>query len=465
MNLMEWTETRKLDEELVPRLGVKEYQKDGKTWIEIPYFRDEKKVNAKHRCLDEKLFFQEKGGEKLFYNHDILFDETLDNQPVYITEGEVDAWTMIQCGFVKTVSVPEGAPNEIIEGDSKKYSYLKQYIPILKKAPYVVLLTDNDTNGKNLLHDLALRIGRGKCHWVKYPKDCKDINDAMMKYGQKGVVKSIETHQPLSMDGVYQISKLPPVAEAKAYSTGMEGLRDKFKIRLGDFSVITGIPSMGKTTFVNDMICNLVLNNSLNVCFASLEQHPSLDHVRSLKAWYKGKYPMTNDYQAGEWIEKYFSFIYPSDEQQLNDELDLEWFLKHAEYAVEAMGAKVIILDPWNELEHVPYSDQSLTEYVGMAIRKLKRFAKILNVHVMVVAHPTKQQKNKDGGFQIPTLYDISDSANWFNKPELGGVVHRDEMGDTIFKIAKSRYWDILGEPAVLKYRFNAEKKSFMEML
>jgi twinkle protein len=465
MNLEQWTELRQLDEELVAKLDVREYQKGGKSWIEIPYFKDGKKVNAKHRCLDEKAFFQEADGEKVFYNHDILFDETLEHLPIVITEGEVDAWTFMQCGYIRTISVPEGAPNEIINGDSKKYSYLKSYIPILKKAPCVILAVDSDKNGNNLLHDLSMRIGRGKCQWIKYPKDCKDINDAMVKYGRNGVVKSYETRQPLSMDGVYRVTKLPPVAEAKVFSSGMQGLKDKFKIRFGDFSVITGIPSMGKTTFVNDLICNLVLNNSLSVCFASLEQHPSLDHVRNLRAWYKGKYPDANDYQADLWIDKYFSFIYPSDEQQLNDELDLDWFLKHAEYAVEAMGAKVVVLDPWNELEHVPYSDQSLTEYVGMAIRKIKRFAKIMNVHVMVVAHPTKQQKNKDGEFQIPTLYDISDSANWFNKPELGAIVHRDENGDTIFKIAKSRYWDILGKPDVVKYRFDEIKKSFYEIL
>lgn len=465
MKLEQWIEQRKLDEELVARLGVTEYQKEGSTWIEIPYFKDGKKVNAKHRCLNEKAFYQEKDGEKIFYNQDILFDETLKDQPVIITEGEVDAWTFIQSGYVKTISVPDGAPNKKIEGDSDKYSYLRPMIPVLKQSPYVILAVDNDSNGSNLLHDLSLRIGRGKCYWVKYPKGCKDINEALVKYGQKAVVKSHETRKPLSMDGVYKSSELPPVAEAKIYETGMEGVTDLFKFRLGDFSVVTGIPSMGKTTFVNDMICNTVINNSIGVCFASLEQHPSLDHMRNLRAWYKGRYPDANSYQADIWIDKYFSFVYPSDEQQLNDEMDLEWFLKHAEYAVERHDSKIVILDPWNELEHVPYSDQSLTEYVGMAIRKLKRFAKIMNVHVMVVAHPTKQQKDKDGNFQIPSLYDISDSANWYNKADLGCVVHRDETGDTVFKTAKSRYWDRIGKVGQSKFRFNDVKKSFSNIL
>lgn len=464
MQFTKWIESRALDEEIVDRLGVSPYEKAGKTWIEIPFFKNGSVVNKKHRCLDEKIFFQEKDGEKIFYNQDVLFDETLDDQPLIITEGEIDAWTFIQCGYAKTISVPDGAPNEIIDGESQKYSYLRQYIPVIKKSPYVILAVDNDKNGQNLLHDLATRIGRGKCQWIKYPQGCKDINDALIKYGQKGVVKSYETRQSLSMDGVYRANDLPPVPEAKIYDIGMDGIDDLFKFRLGDFSVCTGIPSMGKTTFVNDMINHTVVNNSINVCYASLEQHPVLDHMRNLKQWYIGHFTGSNVHEAHAWVNKYFSFIYPSDEQQMNDELSLDWFLKQAEYAVERYNSKIIVLDPWNELEHVPYSDQSLTEYVGMSIRKIKRFAKIMNVHVMVVAHPTKQQKDRHGNFSIPSLYDISDSAHWYNKADLGIVIHRNDMGDTIFKTAKSRYWNIIGKVGTCTFKFNDQTKHFLKI-
>lgn len=465
MNLQQWTEKRSISEELTAKLEITEINKDGKNWIKIPYFKNGEVVNNKYRCLDEKAFFQDKDGEKVFYNQDVIFDETLLEYPIIITEGEIDAWTFIQSGHVRTVSVPEGAPNEQLDGDSKKYSYLKQYIPALKKAPYVILAVDGDKNGNNLLHDLAIRIGRGKCRHVKYPKDCKDINEALIKYGAKAVEKTLETAKPMSMDGVYELDTLPPVPENKVYETGVEGLHDAFKFRFGDLIVVSGIPSMGKTTLLNHVLFSLTDRHSFNTSFASLEQNPLQDHVRNMRAWYKGKYPDTNQYQADEWIRKRFSFIYPSDEQMLNDELDLDWFLKHAEYAVEAKGANVIVLDPWNELEHVPFVGQSLTEYVGMAIRKLKRFAKIMNVTVVLVAHPTKQVKDKEGNFQMPTLYDISDSSKWYDKPELGAIVHRDENGDTLFKVAKSRYWDVLGKPKLVRYRFDEKTKHFHELL
>jgi twinkle protein len=66
-----------------------------------------------------------------------------------------------------------------------------------------------------------------------------------------------------------------------------------------------------------------------------------------------------------------------------------------------------------------------MTEYVGRAIKALKRFARKFQVHLIVIAHPTKSTKDGDGKYRMPTLYDISDSANWYNKCDLGIIVHR----------------------------------------
>ena len=56
------------------------------------------------------------------------------------------------------------------------------------------------------------------------------------------------------------------------------------------------------------------------------------------------------------------------------------------------------------------------TEYIGRAIREFRRFARRYEVLVMAVAHPTKMG-GEGKGVSKPTLYDISGSANWFNKP------------------------------------------------
>jgi len=70
------------------------------------------------------------------------------------------------------------------------------------------------------------------------------------------------------------------------------------------------------------------------------------------------------------------------------------------------------------------------TEYVSQLLGKVKRFAQHHGVHVWFVAHPAKMQRENGASRPIPTLYDISGSANWVNKADLGIVIHRDPDED-----------------------------------
>src|SRR3546814_238228 len=114
-------------------------------------------------------------------------------------------------------------------------------------------------------------------------------------------------------------------------------------------------------------------------------------------------------------------------------ELDIDAFLETARISVIRDGARLIILDPWNELEHKRGRDETTTEYIGRAIRKVKAFAKRYNVAFWIVAHPTKPQK---GTNQIPSLYDVSDSANWSNKADYGLVYHRPDKAENEGQLA-----------------------------
>jgi twinkle protein len=71
-----------------------------------------------------------------------------------------------------------------------------------------------------------------------------------------------------------------------------------------------------------------------------------------------------------------------------------------------------------------------------------------------VVAHPTKLAKDRDGKVPMPTLYDISDSAAWMNKPDVGIIVHQDE-GGVLLRVAKSRYHDRIGKPGTVRLSFS----------
>ena len=418
--------------------------------IDIPFIKNGERVNVKHRTMAEKKFWHD-GGDLPLWNVDCLTDSSLSNEPVLITEGEFDALAAIQCGYVRTVSLPTGAQ------DNASFPYLEDVEAILRGCPEIILCTDGDEKGVSMREQLSIFLGKARCKWVKYPKGCKDLNDALMTYGERGVHKTIENAAWVHVEGVFSMSELPELPYRKPYSIGISGFDAHLNIRMADFSVWTGIPSHGKSTFVNDVCCRLAEKHGLKTCFASFEQMPQTDHKRALRTWHCGKLEkyMTDSEKAAAdaWIDDSFRFIVPSDDDFTN----LEWLFEKMAAAVIRHGINVIVIDPWNELDHDRPNGMTLTEYVGSAIRQFKAFAKKYAVHVMVVAHPAKMLRMKDGKYPVPTLYDISDSANWNNKADLGVVVHRDKATGDIIQVVKSRYHQEIGTPAIVDVKFSQE--------
>src|SRR5262245_6103706 len=157
---IEALEQRGLDAELIGRLGVETSEKLGPNTIMIPYYRDGTVVGRKYRTIaGDKKFSQEPGSAQILYNLDVLADPALMDQPVIVTEGEIDAWSAIQAGYLRTVSVPGGAPSVAV-GDraAQKYEFLADLLKLPDKTT-IVIATDSDDPGAALLSDLTLRLG------------------------------------------------------------------------------------------------------------------------------------------------------------------------------------------------------------------------------------------------------------------------------------------------------------------
>lgn len=463
---IEFLESRGIEPETASRMGVTSEERHGiADWISFPFLKNGVAVNHKYRKIKEKAFEQDKGGEQCFWNYDCLLDETLKDQPIIITEGEFDALAAIQCGFSRSVSVPSGAPQAPIgDEQTNKYNFIHDAIKDIGDCKEIILAVDMDSAGSALLQDLSLRLGKERCKWVKYPKrkngdgNCKDINETLVEWGEKGVKLSIEKAQWMQTDGVYSMGQLAPIKEPEAFSLGFLG-DAPYKIRKGDFCVVTGIPSHGKSSFLNDLACRMADKHGWKTAFASFEQTPQTEHRRNLRSWYIGGLLYGDAIKnADAWIDEHFRFIVPSD----NDDVTIDWVLSRCAMAVVQHDCDMIIIDPWNEMDHRRNYNESLTEYVGNAIKSFKRMAKRLNIHLIVAAHPTKLKK-EEGEYQAPTLYDISDSAHWANKADIGLSVHRPDktINRTIVTVLKIRYQYACGEPNVYAMVFDKESKHY----
>lgn len=464
--------SRGLDVELLARLGVTSVRRgNGEHWISFPYLVNGKVLNRKYRTISgEKRFAQDANvPQRVFYNHECLSDPTLRDEPLIITEGEFDAISAMQAGFLRVVSVPDGAmqPSDAAADErlnGKKFSWMNAYERLLKDVKWIILATDADPPGVALLNDLARRLGKPRCKFVRYPEGCKDLNDVLRAHGSDGVRRCIEGAEFVRVEGVFTLADLPPRPDPRPYDCGLGNIYNHYRVRRGDFCVVSGIPGMGKSAFVTDIACRMARLHGWRICVGSFESWPGTDYRRQLRTWFNGSLEINQSEEekvrADLWINRHFVFMIPDDDRDVG----LDWVEEMISTAAIRHEVKMVILDPWNEIDHLPDPRESMTNYVGYAIRKLKMLARKYDVHLIVVAHPTKMPKRADGTYWVPTLYDIADSAAWANKSDVGIIIHRDDNIRTTVHIQKVKHQDTMGRPGKLEVTFDPATARFYPM-
>lgn len=436
----EWIAKRGIDPELAAKLGVETVNKNGANWITVPYLENGKVVNRKYRLTSEKRHQMEAGADLLLWNCDVLKDPRAKTEPVVITEGEWDAIAAIQAGSFLSVSVPNGAPGKLTEDldTATRYNWFDRHLKELSEVKTFILATDGDEAGQYLAADLVALLGAERCKFVKYPEHCKDLNEVLHAYGESGVAAVLNQAKPVPVKGLYSLSDFPEKAEVRFVETGIPAISDLLKIVPGTLTVFTGYANMGKSTLMNEIIANVM--RKFPVCVASFETDvkPILrDGLRkSIMGCSTEDMKVMDFTECDAALETRLKIITQSVDEDL--EMGLDEFLDMCRVAVVRDGVKMIVLDPWNELEHKRRRDETETDYISRALRAIKRFAKQYDVAFWIVAHPTKPQ---EGSKKVPGLYDISGSANWANKADYGLTYHRPnpEENDALIIVNKVR--------------------------
>lgn len=420
--------------------------------VQFNYYCNGELINIKYRTGDKNFKFVQ-GAEMIAYNIDAIKGA----ESCVITEGEIDALSFHEVGIHNVISVPSGANANLEWMDDYWDEYFED-----KKLVYVA--SDTDTKGVILKDALLHRFGADICKVVEYGNDCKDANELLVKHGAEALKKALESAKEIKIEGVFTVSDF----EGSLDALYMNGLQKGVMIghpnfdRLCSFEtkrlcIVTGIPGSGKSEFIDEIAERLNIRYGWRFAFFSPENSPLSYHASKLVEKFIGKkfgkdtMSMSDYTMAKERLEQDFSFISPADNFKLDN------ILAKAKSMVRKRGIKVLVIDPYNRLES-EIGSRNETLYISEVLDKLTNFAQINDVLVMLMAHPTKMQKDKQTGqIMPPTLYDIAGSANFYNKADFGIVVHRDKTeGVTIVNVAKVKFRH-LGEPgrALFKYNIN----------
>ncbi|HKN44358.1 MAG TPA: AAA family ATPase, partial [Propionibacteriaceae bacterium] len=438
----QWLEARGILPELAAKFGLHttiqsfatdEETPDGKVKYEkaaalsVPFVEDGQVINHKHRRTSNKQSKMDKGARLVFCNKDAL--KAHQDQPLIITEGEWDMLVAIQCGFPRTVSVPNGAPEKPTQdlGEAKRYQFLWDARDTLLTVKRFIIATDSDASGQQLRAELIQFLGPVRCSFVDYPDDCKDLNDVLMHHGADAVVTCLNHARPVPVSGLHKLSAFPDGPELPMTDLLIPGLEGLFGFVPSTFSVITGYAGHGKTSLVMKMIANLLASGT-NVTIGSFETLPKPILERKLLACMAEVADhdptMWRNAKAREILERRLTIIANTPDEE--HELDLDKLIELMEAAVLQHETRLIVLDPYNEIEHKRNRDESETEYAGRFIRTIKRFCHRTGCAVWLIAHPRKP--HTDGVPRTPSLYDLSGSANFANKADYGLVAHRPDM-------------------------------------
>lgn len=400
-------------------------------------------LNVKYRALSGKIFQMEKGAEKILYNLDAI----IEGQDMVIVEGEIDAMSIHEAGYSRVVSVPNGAPSPGTKSYASALDYLDSAMGIIDKIPTVIIATDNDEPGIILEQELARRVGVEKCKKVTWPEGCKDANEVLCKHDKKTLLDCIANARDYPIKGIFSADDIKSElwhhydhGDEKGADPGWYNLNQLYTVRPGEMTVVTGIPSHGKSELVDAMMINIAEAEGWRFGIFSPENQPLHIHARKLiqkkigkpveDGWGNGKMSK-EDYAEGiNFVDEKFRFILPGDD----DDLSLNAVLDLARIVVRRSGITGLVLDPWNELDH-SRGGLSETEYISQSLSKIRRFARNNGIHVWVVAHPAKLFKDKDGSYPCPTPYDISGSAHWRNKADNCLAVYRPDFNDTKVKV------------------------------
>lgn len=404
--------------------------------IQFPFYDGVKIVNIKYRT-SEKEFRMEKGAERVLYG----LNDVNEFQTV-IVEGELDKLAMWEAGIKNCVSVPDGAPTPNTTNYASKFSFLESAEEKLKQVQSFVIAVDSDKPGDRLREELVRRLGAERCLVVEWPEGCKDANDALMAYGKPFLVDAISKAKPVPVSGVYRVEDIEQEildqfdhGFERGEKTGWKAMDQKYTVRPGEWTVVTGIPGHGKSELLDALLANLATLHGWRFGICSMENLPIARHFAKFAEKHSGLpflprlecQRMTREalQKAIVWANEHFFFLMPDE-----DDLTVDGVLKLAQVLIYRHGINGLVIDPWNELEHSWEKGDSETRYISSSLTKIRRFARKHKVHIWVVAHPTKLSKDKDGKYPVPTPYDISGSSHWRNKADNALAVSRPNMSD-----------------------------------
>ncbi len=389
------------------KLGLRE--KNGKRWLAIPLLSGSEWVNVKYRSLPpaEKAFEREYGCRSVLFNGNAVGK----HEEIIITEGELDAITLLRNGFENVVGTTVGAG-----------SFDADWVSALGKVKKIYLCYDSDEAGQKGAASVAKRLGYNKCRNVVLP-DAKDANEFFQKHGAGDFRKCLDSARQFSLPNIITTgAALDLLYGGTAAGQDRAGILTPWENvnrivcgwRPGDLIIVTAVPKTGKTTFCLDITRNLVLHGVPSL-FYCLEMRPERLIRKVIQAQYRIENPTLRDIQAArgllEDVPLFFGSAYKF---RGHEEL-----LQAIGEAIARYGIRFVVFDNL----HLLCRSERVNEELSRAVLGFKLLAEEAEIPIVVIAQPRKRES---GGSEIMSAEDVRYSSAVHSDCDQMIILHRN---------------------------------------
>lgn len=341
----------------------------------------------------------------------ILFgmDNVSFNKPLLITEGQIDALALYEAGIHNVVSVPMGCEN--MDWINLCWDWLENFNEI-------ILFGDSDAPGMEMTSTLMNRLGEYRCMIpAEYPefkfngksfnRICKDANEILLCYGPEGLRELVEACEPAPIKGIIDVSTIQYINPASIprimtkipmLDTAIGGFEE------GGVTILSGKRGCGKSTIGSGFLLAAIEQGYKCAAYSGeLNQQRFHDWIM-LPAAEAQYITYVTDPRSGKRI----AMVPPEIQERINNWLAGKMYLydngcvfdedatvsvlRCFEMCVKRYGCKLFLID--NLMCLLTTADEE-NKAQARFMAKVKAFASKYKVHVIVVAHPRKEEANK----------------------------------------------------------------------
>lgn len=355
---------------------------------------------------------------------DILWNMNRVNttKPLVITEGQIDCASVIEAGYLNCVSVLKGC---------QSMGWIENCWDWLQQFDEIIIFSDGDPPGVKMRNEVINRLGAMKCKYVEIPNrlefqntgqivPVKDANEILQARGKEYLLELINTAKDIPIGSVAKLSEIVEMnpTEMDGFEVGIKELDDELmKFFTGGVTLLTGLPSAGKTTFLNQIVLCAMDSGYKTFLFSrELLNGMSKGWFNQVAAGRRNMHPIrlrngnnfyVVDDDAKKEITKYYDdlfYIYKDEEENSEDKL-----FESMELCASKKGLRLFVIDNLMTVQ-LNSTAQDMNKAQTDFMNRLIKFSMKYDVAVVCVAHPRKLQSGADIG-----LFDISGSQNIVN--------------------------------------------------